>query len=61
MKRESLKSIDPFDLRVSMMRKKITASFIGKQLGVTRQAVTNALRGSRKALLPKIEKIVNKE
>jgi len=59
-KRQTLHAIDPFELKVKMMRARITGARVARKLGVTRQAVNDTLLGKYKTLLPEIEKTVNK-
>lgn len=64
-KRQSYKSIDPFDLKVKKLRNKITEQAIADELKrsfkiiVTKKAVNITLLGKRKRLLPFIQQAVN--
>jgi transcriptional regulator len=58
--RQPLESIDPFDVKVMMLRHRITNKRVARKLRVTHQAVSLTLLGTRKALLPKIKKAVEK-
>jgi hypothetical protein len=60
LKRQDLHAIDPFELRVKMMRNRITLTQVARKLHVSHQAVSLALFGESKSLLVKIEKVVNK-
>lgn len=57
--RQDLSLIDPLELRIKMLRNHISGAEIARRLRVTRQAVNDTLLGKRKALLPKIEKMIN--
>jgi predicted transcriptional regulator len=50
--------IDPFSVRVEMMRKRITGRQVARKFRVTEAAVSMAISGQRKTLLRRVARYV---